>query len=549
MNKTPQTIPQILNEHAVAYADSTAFSHKKEGAWHSITYQSFKQQSDAVSALLIERKIKTGDRVGLLLENGPMWPVFYMGIVSAGAVAVPIDAKLKEQEVAHILRDSEANALFIHAKSYNVIRQIDASFKKLDAVFVLDGVDVVPISDKKSRYLNFETAVKHTAPSVQLPDVKPETPASIIYTSGTTGRQKGAVLTHKNFTTNIYSCLQSIQVKTSDHFMLVLPLHHAFAFTANFLVPLAAGAPFSFVESLRTISENMGEVQPTVLIGVPLLLEKMNARIQAGLRQKKAASLLWKLGAKRLIGKQILSKLGGKLRLIVTGGAPCDPELIQTWSKMGICVLEGYGLTESAPVLSLNPPDAPRPGTVGKPLPCVTIQIDSANEHTEGEILAKGDNIMQGYHRDAQATKSVIQNGWLHTGDLGYFDSDGYLIISGRKKNLIVNREGKNIHPEEVEHHILKSPYILEAVVLGFRAADETTGERVGVIVVPNQEEIDKRNMSDDEITQLLQNEVRKQCAHLADYKHPRKIQIQYEEFEKTSTAKIKRYLYAIRTT
>ena len=240
--------------------------------------------------------------------------------------------------------------------------------------------------------------------------------------------------------------------------------------------------------------------------------------------------------------------------MIAVGGAPAPVSVLKGVAELGIPIIEGYGLTETAPVLTFNPPDRPKPGTVGIPLPNVEIRISEPNAEGVGEITARGPNIMAGYFNNPDATSDVLKDGWFHTGDLGSIDSDGYLVISGRKKNLIVNREGKNIYPEEVEDCICKCSLILEAVVFGY-CEEGQTGERVGLMVVPDQKAVDawtsqkKKRLSDSDVADLIRKEVRKQAAAIAEYKRPRRIQIRTEAFERTATGKIKRYLYAMSPT
>jgi len=467
-----------------------------------------------------------------------------------------------EQEAAHVLRNSGASIIFTSAKNYSLLKDLEDHLPELQAVVLLGGNTLMPLPTGRVDYRDYQEFMAE----VQTAAISDEgyydsyTPkeddlASLIYTSGTTGRQKGAMLTHGNFTSNVNSCLRAINIGLEDNVLLVLPLHHAFAFTTNLLLPLASMCEISLVQSLKTIRENMYEVKPTILIAVPLLLEKMYAKIQAGLRKKKIAYGMTKIGLSKIVGKGLVAKLGGALRLIVSGGAPCDPEILRGWGKLGMTVVEGYGLTETSPVLTLNPVDDPRPGTVGPPLPDVEISILDADERGVGEIAVKGPNVMRGYYENPEATAESFQDGWLLTGDLGFIDADGYVTISGRKKNLIVNREGKNIYPEEVEQQICKSPYILECVALGYRPEGQQVGERVGLIVVPDQEAMDnyaaKRgiSMSDVDVDTLVRSEVRRLSRDISGYKRPRRIQIRVEEFEKTSTAKIKRYLHAMDVT
>ena len=276
-------------------------------------------------------------------------------------------------------------------------------------------------------------------------------------------------------------------------------------------------------------------------------------KLLAGIKANRLANILWTVGIRAPVRKGILEKLGGRVRLMISGGAPADPKMLAGLEELGLVAREGYGITECSPVLSLTPIDAPiRPGSCGRILPFIEMRVFNANSEGVGELAAKGGNIMTGYYNNPAATEDVFRDGWFLTGDLGYIDADNYVYITGRKKALIVNREGKNIYPEEVEMQINQSPLILESVVLGYRPPGETVGEQVGVIVVPDEEGLaaleaaEKRKFSEDEIAARLRAEVKKLVAALADYKHPRRIQIRWEEFNKTSTGKIKRYLYAM---
>jgi long-chain acyl-CoA synthetase len=440
-----------------------------------------------------------------------------------------------------------------------MMRAIEARLPSLGSVVLLNGSRVLPTESEHADYLDFDQAVAARSDGAHGPDsvydrLAPgeKDIASLIYTSGTMGRPKGAMLTHGNFAANVESCRQAAPMYAKDNFLLVLPLHHALSFTANLLCPVAVGAQISFVENLKTVSENMREVSPTVLVGVPLLLEKMYARIDAAIRASRIGHALVKLGLGRAIRKRIIDRLGGRLRMVITGGAPCPPEILIGLSRLGILVLEGYGLTETAPVLTLNPPAAPRPGTVGKPLPGIEITIFDPDSEGSGEIAARGPSIMEGYFAAPETTSKVFRDGWFLTGDIGHIDKDGYLTISGRKKSLIVNREGKNIYPEEIEAVLVESNFIQEALALGYGDARDTGGERVGVIVVPNPDAVDEyahdsgKELTDEEATALIRDEVKRVSQALADYKRPRHIRIRTEEFLKTSTGKIKRHLYSL---
>lgn len=555
------TIKQAFVKTYQQHADRTALRWKEDGAWIEMSWRELMARVRQVSEVLNRLKVKPGQSVAIHMDNCRQWPEIYLGIVSVGCTAVPVDAKLRPQEVAHVLRNSEAEVVFASARTTPILREVEPHTPTLNTVVLMEGEKVLPIKNGRIRYLDYDDTMADVQEASERDDclfnVREPTEgdvASIIYTSGTTGRQKGAMLTHGNFASNVEAVLQCIDVSPEDNFLLVLPLHHAFAFTANLMIPIFSGAQISFIESLKTVGENTREVSPTVLIGVPLLIEKIYARIMAGLKKKPAAYFLYRAGLKAPVIKGIKQKLGGKLRFCVVGGAPSAVEIINGYTELGIPIIEGYGLTETAPILTFNPVDAPLPGSVGKALPGVEVKIKDPNEEGIGEIIARGPNIMLGYYKNPQATADVMEEDWFLTGDMGYINEDGYVIITGRKKSLIVNREGKNIYPEEVEAQILKSEYVLETIVLGYTVEGET-GERVGAIVVPNEEAVAEHRrrrqhpVTDDELTQLMVSEVKRVTTDISEYKRPRRIQVRSEEFEKTSTSKVKRYLYAITPT
>jgi long-chain acyl-CoA synthetase len=499
--------------------------------------------------------------VAIYRENSPEWFELYHGIVGIGAVAVPVDAKLREKEVGHILHDCEVSVVFCSARLAEMLSGLNGKTAKVKTLVVLDCTDKTQVVCDKVDHVSYEEIWSEVSSEAMsegraYDQMAPDeaTPASFIYTSGTTGRQKGAVLTHGNFIANLEGIQDAVHFTPEDNILLFLPLHHSFAFTIAVIVPLKECVMVTLVESLRTIGPNMAETSPTIMIAVPLLLEKMLARIMDGINSKTAARMMYKYGLGKVVGKKVLQNLGGALRLVVSGGAPISPATLHSWMKLGVNIVEGYGITETAPVLSVNPPGKARVGTVGIPLNNVQIEIREANPEGVGEICAKGDNVMQGYYNNEAETGKVLIEGWYHTGDLGYFDEAGYLVISGRKKSLIVNREGKNIYPEEVERQVLNSKYVLECLAIGYRDPGEETGERVGLIAVPDQEvfdaleERDGTRLTEEQIEETLRTDIREKLADLSDYKRPRKIEVRFEEFEKTTTQKIKRYLYAIDT-
>lgn len=557
------TLKETLERSAQKHGDKILMKYKRDGAWQTLTYRQFLALVRNVAEALVRTcHVRPGDRVALLGANSPEWCAIHYAVTGLGATAVPVDVKLQDQEVTHILSDSGACALLMDSASEANVYGLAGRCPNLRHV-VLFGDRKPELDNGRARGIvmhDFDKILAETQAQAEGHGAaydrfhpKEEDVASYIYTSGTTGRQKGAMLTHGNFTANFRQIDAAIEIRPDDNFMVILPLHHSFAFTVCLVTPVASGTAMSFVESLRTVGENIRETSPTLIPAVPLLLEKVYNKLLAGIKANRVANVLWTLGIRGPVRKGILEKLGGRVRLMISGGAPADPVMLRGLEELGLRAREGYGITECAPVLSITPIDAPiRPGSCGKILPYVEMKVVDANAEGVGELAAKGENVMKGYYNNPAATEAVFRDGWFLTGDLGYIDSENYVYITGRKKALIVNREGKNIYPEEVELQINQSPLILESVVLGYRPAGEAVGEQVGAIVVPSEEGLaaleaaEKRKLTEQEIETRLRAEVKKQVAALADYKHPRRVQIRWEEFNKTSTGKIKRYLYAM---
>ena len=555
------TIKDYLNRAADERPEAVALRFKKSGSWQTTSFRELREKSWHVSELLFRLNVQSGDRVALFRENSPEWYELYHGIVGIGAVAVPIDAQLREQEAAHILHDCKVSVVFCSARLLEVLSDMDGRLTDLHAVVLLDGdgADLPPpghavLYDYNTLFRDADAAAMSADRAFDRIVPDPDSPASFIYTSGTTGRQKGAMLTHRNFMSNVASILTAIPFSVNDNVLLILPLHHSFAFTTTLLVPVCIQCQVTLVENIKKMKATMAETSPTIMLAVPLLLEKMLARIMDGIQANRVAKLMFRAGLGGLPGRKVKASLGGALRLIISGGAPISPATLRVWKKLGFCIIEGYGITETAPVLSVNPPKRPREGTVGLPLEGVEVRIDNPNTEGVGEIVVRGENVMQGYYNNPEETEKVLVDGWYHTGDLGRFDEKGYLVISGRKKSLIVNREGKNIYPEEIEGRVMQSRYVLECLAMGYREPGEEVGERVGLMVVPNQEAFEAMEreegvrFSDRQIEERVRADVREQLTALSDYKRPRRIEIRFAEFEKTSTRKIKRHLYAMDT-
>jgi len=455
--------------------------------------------------------------------------------------------------VAYVLKDSEAVAVFTDTRHLDLLETILPELPAVRALVVTDGggEPLAPIAGRPCHdYETLRTDVRAAKPAwYDAHQPAPQDVASIIYTSGTTGKPKGAMLTHLNFCSDAQGSFEAIgdMITAKDDFLVVLPLFHAFSFTANFVVPLVKGCGMYFVESLRTVGDDIKTLRPSIFIAVPLLAEKLFAKIDDKLKHNTVAQLLIKAGLGSLVGKKVLKGLGGRLRFLIVGGAPCPLHVLQGFRRLGVPIVEGYGLTECSPVVSITNIRQARIGTIGKKLPNIEVRLADTNEQGVGELQVRGPIVMKGYFKNLTATREAFDGDWLRTGDLASIDAEGFLTIRGRKKALIVNREGKNIYPEEVENVIARDPLIADVIVIGYTVGN-VPGERVGAIITPDLEAFAAAHDGAEPpwpvIEQLVRDRVRAQCACLTDYKHPRKIIVQCEPLERTSIQKVRRCVY-----
>ncbi len=375
----------------------------------------------------------------------------------------------------------------------------------------------------------------------------PTDTALILYTSGTTGRSKGAILSHGNIVSNIRAAASRFDVDSSMHTLSFLPINHVFEQVCALLLPLSVGGMVSFAESLKKLGENLVEVRPTFFTGVPAVYRLFYDRIMKNIRGKAISNLLFSMPlARRLVVSRIKKNFAGGT-MFISGGAALDPEIASGLMRIGFTIFQGYGVTETSPVVSAESPGRTRVGSVGPVFDGVEVRIEGANEEGIGEILVKGPNVMQGYFKNPLATEEALVDGWYHTGDLGRLDGDGFLFICGRVKNLIVTPNGKNVYPEEVEIELLKSRYIAEIMVYGHKI--DAVSEEVHALIYPAQEALDDYErsrgtgpMTEADVEALIRSEVLSACKGLADYKRVKKFTLREDEFPKTTTRKIKRF-------
>jgi long-chain acyl-CoA synthetase len=488
--------------------------------------------------------------VALISENRPEWPIAYLSVIAAGKTVVPIDPHLKPNEIAVIIHHSGVRTILASDKATALLEDFRSELK------------ILSLESQSERYwLNQVSAADlRTAGAVNLS-------AALIYTSGTTGDPKAVILSHENLISNVRGMEEAVHFNERDVFLSVLPLHHTFEATCGFLAPLTNGCCIVYARSLksREILEDLAANNATIMCGVPLLFEKMYHAIRRGISEAPLIrrALFWTLYRLSWIGRQcgfkwgvhLLAKFRRKtglqsIRMFVSGGAPLPTGISRFFNLVGFEFLQGYGLTECSPVVSVNRPEDNRFGSVGPPLQNIEVRIDHPDREGIGEICVRGPNITPGYNANPAKTAELIRDGWLFTGDLGRMRK-GHLWITGRAKNIIVSAAGKNIYPEELEERLLESPFIMEALVLSRTKAGGKQGEDVWAVIVPDLEQfrvelgIDPANPDTETITQTLDSIVCHVNTHVADFKRISGFEIQLAELEKTSTKKVKRFLYA----
>ena len=546
------TIRSLLEKHAQEIPDAVVLRSYEGREWVSRTFAEFLSGIRRTAAAYGEKFAvrPREEHVALILPNSPTWMESYLACSGASVAVVPIDPTLHNDEVAYILGDSGAVVVTTDRAHLDMMRAIVPGLPSVRAVVIADAdgpfepIGSVPVASYAALRAEEHDPAWYDAHVAEADDV-----ASIIYTSGTTGRPKGAMLTHGNFTADAVGALEAFgeTITPADVFLVVLPLFHAFSFCANFVVALLTGSEMDFVRSLYTIGDDVKALRPTVVMGVPLLAEKIYDKIDAKLKASKKAQFLMKIGLRRLVFGAVKKGLGGRLRFMIVGGAPCPKHVLEGYKKLGITMLEGYGLTECSPVVSIAGPKCARIGTIGAKIANIEIRLADQNEQGVGELQVKGPITMKGYWHNDAATEEAFDGEWLKTGNLASVADDGLITIRGRKKALIVNREGKNIYPEEVENRIAADPVVADCVVVGYTTGG-VPGEKVGCVVHPDLDLLAARNggkeVAWEEAEKIAQDHVHAQCHDLADYKRVRKIVVSKDPLERTSIQKVRRVAY-----
>jgi len=531
---TVETMSDMIEVSVNENEENIAFLTPRDGKLYELTYAQVLGRIKKLARHLKELGIEKGDHVAILSENRPEWGISFFAVSWIGAVAIPLDARASIDDHKFIMDFSSTTAVILSGSFYKNIRSISDELNSLRHLVLMEQIE--DIQNKYSKGIEKE-------------NVGPEDLLEILFTSGTTGDPKGVMLSHGNVMSNVSDIYRIIEYSPTDRAFSILPIHHCYECTAGLISTFSSGMSVFYARGLkpRELLEDLKTAKPSIWLNAPLLLEKLYLRIEKELAgQKGLKKFITKALPNSIIGKKVRQNLGlERSRLVVSGGAALPGWISEGYKKYGIDVIQGYGMSEASPLISVNPPGNPKSDSIGMVIPSDEVEIRDIDSEGNGEIVARGPNIMKGYYKNQGATNETLtSDGWLLTGDIGYFDEDGYLYITGRKKFVIVTRGGKNVFPEEIEEKLTKSIYIEEALVFSPNDVD------IQALIYPNMEEIKEKlfskgqQFSEDNIWEFIKLEVRNTNRTLESYKKIREFAIRQEEFPKTTTRKIKRFLF-----
>lgn len=538
-------------------------NHKEP--YKTTTYKEFGEDVFALGTAMTSILNLKNKRVIIIGETQYDWYVSYMAMLCGVGIAIPVDRELPVNELENIVIRSKASAIIYSPKKENDIKKIKEKIPEIEYFIEMKSDKPIQEKDVGIKHVinlgkNMIESGNNDFKSIQ---IDPDEFKILFFTSGTSAESKGVMLCNRNLAENINAASAYVKFYPTDRALSILPLHHCYESTIGFLFPIAKGASIAICEGLKYIVPNIQEAKPTAMLAVPLLVESLYKKINEKIVKSKKDKLIKTMisitnalkskgiDVKRKVFKEIYDNLGGNLRVVVSAAAPIDSKVGKWLEDIGILFLQGYGLTETAPIAALTPDYNPSVGSVGKTIVQADIKISNPNENGEGEILIKSPTLMLGYYEDEEKTKEVIdQNGYFNTGDIGYINEEGYIYITGRSKNVIVTQNGKNIYPEEIETLLGKIPEIKDVIVYGKAPEGEMAKKKdakeliITARVVPNYDRIKEihGNILDDKIHTIIWESIKEVNKQLTSYKAVKNLEIKKEDFEKTTTMKIKRY-------
>ncbi|MBN2558650.1 MAG: AMP-binding protein [Clostridia bacterium] len=553
-------IKDLLYSGLELYAENPLFLEKsgETGRYETILYKDYVSEVECLGTALLSLGLG-GSHIAVIGENRYRWVTSYMAVVNGVGTIVPVDKELPVHEIMNIVERCSPSAIIYSGKKSAEMAELA---KRADSVRFFIGMDKKP-GDEDGRFISYDGLITMGRKEIEAANrsyidakIDPQAVNILLFTSATTSTSKAAQLTHYNIVSNLMSMVTLIKLEQSDRFLSFLPLHHTYECTCGFLCPLFMGCSVAFSEGLKHLVDNMKESGATIMLGVPLLFEGMYKKLwkkaeASGSAPKlrkalKISNFLMKLGIdlRKKLFHTIYEGLGGTIRMFISGAAAISPDVAKFFRGIGLDFFQGYGLTECSPILALNSDIDFIDASAGKAIPGVDIQIWEPNEEGIGEIVAKGPNIMKGYLDEPGLNEEIFEGGYFHTGDMGYMDDEGFIFITGRKKCVIVTKNGKNIYPEEIEQLINKSAYVSESMVFGVVDPDSKE-ELITASILPDLEVFESEfgNSSPEFVKSKLRELIKGVNSSLVNYKMIRDVKVRSTEFVKTTTGKIKRYV------
>lgn len=551
-------IKEIFERSTTIFKDRPCIVYKKEHKepFYEATYSEFRADTIGFGTGLKNILNLSNCPIVIYGETSYNWYISYMTLLCSDNIAVPIDKELPINEVENVVKRSKAKAVIFSSRKKEVIEKIKDNLPDVEYFIQMDSCDAPEnkmvgmnyvIEKGKDLYISGDNSFMNT-------QIDPNAFKVLLFTSGTTSSAKGVMLCHRNLAQNINAISAYVNLTEKDRLFSVLPLHHTYESTVGFLLPFAVGASVAVCEGLKYIVPNLKEAKPTAMLAVPLLIENLYKKIHTNIVKSKKENMvnsmivitnaLKSVTIKRKVFSEIYDNLGGNIKYIVSAAAPIDPKIGKWFEDIGITFLQGYGLTETAPIAALTPEFKTKVGSAGKAVICADIKIVNPNQNGEGEIYIKSDTLMLGYYEDEKATREVMDGEYFKSGDIGYLDKDGYLYITGRCKNVIVTQNGKNIYPEEIENLLKDVEEISECMVYG-KEIEKEKELTITALVIPNYKYIEQnhgKDLSKDEIYDVIWKKIKEVNKSLSTYKAIKKLEIKEDEFKKTTTMKIKRY-------
>ena len=541
------------------YSDKIAYKYKKNGDLKNVeyvekTYEQVGKDIKAFSTELLNKGLEN-KRIVLIGNNRYEWCISYLAVTSGNMIVVPLDKALPDNEIENLVTRSEAEVAIFDKKYLDVMKKLKNEKEvNLQMLICMDNIKDNEVDRFTDLLKEGEELIKNGDDRYDKMEINPEKMSIMLFTSGTTNIPKAVMLSQKNICANLSDFASWVRLYPTDTLLSFLPIHHTFECTVTFLYGFYSGCTVAFCDGLKYIQKNLAEYKVSVFVAVPLVMETMYKKIQKAIKDQGKTKLInrmikisngllkCKIDLRKVIFKQILDNLGGNIRLVLYGSAPMDKETIIGFNNFGIELVQGYGLTETSPVIAAESDKEKKPGAVGLALPSLNVKIDEPDENGEGEILVKGPSVMMGYYNNDEENRKAFKDGWFKTGDYGYMTDDGFIYVTGRKKDIIVLQNGKNVYPQEIELLINKLPYVTESLV--YQRGKNKTDTMLCAKIVYDKDLI-RENLgekTEKEYQEIIWQKIKEINKELPVFKHIKKITITTEPLIKTTTQKVKRY-------